>query len=245
MPSAAITVSVVSHGHDAWLADLLQLLAQTGAGCIAELRITHNLAPNSPLPSGPWPFRLVESCNPHPLGFGANHNQALHGVATPLLAVLNPDISAMEPGFWPLLAQAVQRDGAGCAFPRLLNLDGSVQDNARAVPTPLALARRRLLRLPDQRVDWASAACWVMPTAIFRQLGGFDTRYFMYCEDVDFCLRLQLCGQRLLQVPQARAVHAAQRSSLAGGQHLRWHLQSLWRLWTSSTLMKYLWHRSR
>lgn len=238
-----LTVSVVSHGHDAWLHGLLALLARSGAGCIAELRVTHNLPPTAALPQGPWPFTVTERRNARPLGFGANHNQALDGVTTPLLAVLNPDISAMEPGFWPLLVQAVQRDGAGLAFPRLLNLDGSVQDNARAVPTPLALARRRLLGQPDRRLDWASAACWVMPSTVFRALGGFDARYFMYCEDVDFCLRLQLSGRRLVQVPEARAVHAAQRTSLQGGAHLRWHLRSMWRLWTSAALRQYLRHR--
>lgn len=237
-----MTVSVVSHGHDDWLPGLLEQLVRTRGGCIAEVRITHNLPPTRPLPPGPWPFALVEQRNARPQGFGANHNQALLGVRTPMLAVLNPDISTMAAGFWPALAQAVQ-EGAGCAFPLLLNLDGSVQDNARAVPTPLALLRRRLLRQPDRRVDWASAACWVMPTAVYRRLGGFDTRYFMYCEDVDFCLRLQLGGERLVQVPAARAVHAAQRSSLRGGAHLRWHLRSLWRLWTSSSLMRYLWRR--
>lgn len=241
MHSAVLTVSVVSHGHDAWLAGLLQQLARTGAEHIAEVRVTHNLPPAQPLPAGPWPFAVVELHNASPQGFGANHNQALRGTRTPLLAVLNPDISDMDPEFWSALVQAVQGDGAGCAFPLLLNLDGSVQDNARAVPTPLALLRRRLLRQLDRRVDWASAACWVMPVAVYRQLAGFDTRYFMYCEDVDFCLRLQLAGHRLVQVPTARAVHAAQRSSLRGGAHLRWHLRSLWRLWTSASLMKYLW----
>ncbi|WP_326534094.1 glycosyl transferase [Pseudorhodoferax sp.] len=238
-----LTVSVVSHGHDRWLPTLLQQLARTGAGCIAEVRVTHNLPPTQSLPAGPWPFALVELHNASPRGFGANHNQALQTIGTPLLAVLNPDITDMADGFWPALVHAVQRDEAGCAFPVLLNLDGSVQDNARAVPTPLALVRRRLLRQPDRRVDWASAACWVMPEAVYRSLGGFDARYFMYCEDVDFCLRLQLAGRRLVPVPAARAVHAAQRSSLRGGAHLLWHLQSLWRLWTSSTLWKYL--RSR
>lgn len=237
-----LTVSIVSHGHDAWLEPLLEQLARTSEGCIAEVRVTHNMPPTAVLDRRQWPFRLVELHNDHPQGFAANHNQALRDATTPCVAVLNPDISAISEGFWPALLESV-RQGAGCAYPILLNSDGSVQDNARAVPTPWALLRRRLLHRQDRRVDWASAACWVIPQQLYQRLGGLDARYFMYCEDVDFCLRLQLAGHRLAQVPAARAVHAAQRSSLQGGRHLRWHLASLWRLWTSSTMWRYLWKR--
>jgi N-acetylglucosaminyl-diphospho-decaprenol L-rhamnosyltransferase len=61
---------------------------------------------------------------------------------------------------------------------------------------------------------------------------GFDEGYFMYCEDVDLCLRLRLQGLTLSKAP-ARVIHAGQRNSHRRLRHLMWHLRSLLRLWTS------------
>jgi GT2 family glycosyltransferase len=73
----------------------------------------------------------------------------------------------------------------------------------------------------------------VFPVAVFAELGGFDRRYFMYCEDVDICLRLQLKGYRLLPVVSVTVEHEAQHASRRRLRHLFWHVQSLWRLWHS------------
>ena len=40
-------------------------------------------------------------------------------------------------------------------------------------------------------VDWVSGACFAMRAEDWRALGGFDTRFFMYCEDVDLCKRVR------------------------------------------------------
>ena len=51
-------------------------------------------------------------------------------------------------------------------------------------------------------------------TSSFRALGGFDERYFLYCEDVDICLRLQLSGQHFTIVEEARVIHDARRGAV-------------------------------
>jgi len=238
-----LAVSVVSHGHDAWLPGLMQQLALTGAGRIVQVILTHNLPPSgTALPDSGWPFRLTQIVNAAPAGFGANHNRAFDRAEAPLFCVLNPDMRLPDPSLWASLCRAASRPEVGCAYPRLLDTDGAVQDSERSAVTPWALFRRRVLRRADTRVDWASAAMWVLPAQVYRQLGGFDERYFMYCEDVDFCLRLQLGGWRLLRVP-ADAVHEAQRASHRQWRHLAWHLRSLWRLWTGAVLWRYLWAR--
>jgi N-acetylglucosaminyl-diphospho-decaprenol L-rhamnosyltransferase len=234
-----ITISLVSHDHDAWLPRLLRQLADSGEGLIAHVILTHNLPAIGVARAHDWPFRLTEIHNASPVGFGANHNRAFARVDTTLFCVLNPDLSFPDRAIWQELAQQASAPGVGCAFPVLQNADGTLQDSVRAVVTPWALLRRRILRLPDQRKDWASAAFWMLPSAVFRRLGGFDERYHMYCEDVDFCLRLQIAGLTLKQVP-AHAVHAAQRDSHRRWQHLAWHVQSLFRLWTGSVLRTYL-----
>lgn len=237
---ASLTVSVVSHGHGAWLPGLVRQLAVTGAGVIAHVVLTHNL-PEGELTLAPedLPFRLTQRTNARPVGFGANHNRAFALADTPWFCVLNPDIALPDAGIWSDLLRCARLPGVGCVFPVLRNPDGTTQDNARETPTPLALARRRLLGQADRRVDWASGAFWVVPAHVYRTLGGFDERYFLYCEDTDFCLRMQLGGWRLLQAP-SHAVHHAQRSSHRRWRHLAWHVRSLLRLWAGAPLHAYL-----
>ena len=234
------TVSIVSHGHDAWVAQLLQDIARTAGAFVTQVIVTHNLPPSQTWRTGQaWPFVLTERVNGTPAGFATNHNRALAGAATPLLCILNPDITLPDPHIWSQLAEHARQPGAGLVFPVLVNPDGSVQDNVRSVPTPWALFLRRVLGRRAEPMDWVSAAFWVVSTSAFQQLRGLDERYFLYCEDVDFCLRLQLAGWRLVATP-AQAAHHAHRSSHRRWQHLRWHLASLLRLWCSRVLRDYL-----
>ena len=243
---SGMAVSVVSHGHDALLEALLVQLASTGNGVIERVILTHNLTPEQSWASATrWPFALIEIVNARPQGFGRNHNRASEQVGdSELLAVLNPDVSWEDAALWESLRKAAEAPDAGCVFPRLLNADGSVQDQVRAAVTPWALARRRLLRQPDAHADWVSAAFWVLPIAVFRRLGGFDERYHMYCEDVDFCLRLQLHGWQLQGI-ENNVRHEARRASHSDPRHLVWHVASLLRLWCSDVLWRYVRQRGR
>ena len=67
---------------------------------------------------------------------------------------------------------------------------------------------------------------------MWQAIGGFDEAYFMYCEDVDLCLRLRLAGLALVRAP-AQVRHAGTRASHLRWSHLRWHVRSLLRLWCS------------
>lgn len=235
--SPPITVSVVSHGHDAWLPPLLQDLAAVSSGLLCRVVVTHNL-PAAPLALGGLPFEVIEIHNPRPLGFGANHNQAFAHVASPFFCVLNPDMRLGDPALWPQMLAAASLPAAGAVTATLLNADGSVQDNQRALVTPWSLFLRRVLRRQERGADWYSAALLMMPSSAYRAVGGFDERFHMYCEDVDLCLRLQLAGLRLTRVP-GTAQHHAQRDSLRRWRALAWHVHSLLRLWCSVAFWRY------
>ena len=56
--------------------------------------------------------------------------------------------------------------------------------------------------------SWFTAACVLVRAQAYHQIGGFDEAFFMYFEDVDFCLRLEAAGWRLTQEPKAIAWHA-------------------------------------
>lgn len=58
------------------------------------------------------------------------------------------------------------------------------------------------------------AACGLLtPRPVWEQVGLFDERFFMYYEDLDFCLRLQRAGWRVIVQPQAKMWHKVSLSS--------------------------------
>lgn len=239
-PPAGVAVSVVSHGQRELVAALAGRLAAMRDPRIAQVFVTHNL-PEEPLaaPAGGWPFEFVEIFNREPAGFAANHNRALARASAPYFCVLNPDIELHDDRIWRALLETLADPEVGCAYPQLLEADGSPQDHRREAVTPAALWRRYVLRRPQRWTDWVSGAFWVVPAEAWRALGGLDERFRMYCEDTDFCLRLQLAGWRLAAAP-AEARHVAARASRQPGRRMLWHLHSLLRLWLSPTLWRYL-----
>jgi len=75
---------------------------------------------------------------------------------------------------------------------------------------------------------------WLMPSDVYRQLGGMDERYRLYFEDVDFCTRARLRGIKVLVDTQVQVRHDAQRSSRREVYYLFLHMQSAMRFFTSS-----------
>jgi GT2 family glycosyltransferase len=195
----------------------------------------------------PFPVRILE--NTQPMGYGANHNQASQYTRSNWFCAVNPDIRWCAVAAPPVLPASTNGQPIGLYCLAQVSETGATQDYARTLPTPWSVAVRWVARQCDIKkplgvvasvspAHWVNGACMLFPVAVYRQLGGFNERYFMYCEDVDLCLRLQLQGHRLAALP-ITVVHAAQRNTRHQRQHLYWHIRSLLRLWCSSTFWQY------
>ena len=238
-PGSLISVSVVSHGHGSLVGQLLADLARIASETRIEVILTNNLsdvtAPNA-LPGG-LSGRIVH--NATPLGFGHNHNNAFGIARGGYFCVLNPDLRLPSNPF-PALLAAIAGRRAGLGAPAVLAPSGSVEDSARRFPTPRSLLRRRTggdqgrhvyaVGDPAQEVDWVAGMFMLLPADAFAAVGGFDQRFFLYCEDVDLCARLWRAGRPVVLCPQATAVHDARRQSHFDWRFLRWHLASYLRL---------------
>lgn len=241
-----VTVSVVSHGHAEELSRLLPQLAEHSARHIAVVAVTLNRpepALRAFVSARSWPFEIRVKENERPLGFGENHNRAFLACETTAFCVINPDIQLFADPLAALLDVLARGGQAGCAYPPQQTSGGRVQDSQRTLPTPARVLLRGLLpmlRRPagDDAVDWVNGAFMLFDSKAFAAIGGFDPRYFMYGEDVDICLRLQLAGYGLVRGGSA-VVHDAHRASHARLRHLTWHLRSLLLLWTSGPYREY------
>ncbi|MBC5825863.1 MAG: glycosyltransferase family 2 protein [Candidatus Eremiobacteraeota bacterium] len=70
----------------------------------------------------------------------------------------------------------------------------------------------------ERDVDLVVGAAMFIRRDIFDRLGGFDERFFLYHEEIDFAHRLRTAGKRVVYLPQCVAVHRGE----AGGSKKRW-----------------------
>ena len=227
----SVTVSIVSHNHGNQVSRLVdQVLADP---LVNRLVLTLNIPELLKLPQS---HRLTIVENERPKGFGANHNSAFMYCNTPLFCVLNPDIELREDSFAEL-AQTLCEHQAGVAGPKVLAADGRQEDSWRAFPTPQKLLLKAfgrdktIMRLEESAEslfpDWVAGMCMLFRSDSFRQVGGFDERFFLYYEDVDICVRLWNAKEKIVAAPRSVVEHNAQRASHRNLTHMRWHLISM------------------
>jgi N-acetylglucosaminyl-diphospho-decaprenol L-rhamnosyltransferase len=170
------------------------------------------------------------------LGFARANNRAVVRSRGDVLLFLNPDTELRGPALNALLDAVRVHSDSGAAGPRLVNTDGSLQRSCvQSFPTianqvwDADLLRNWFPRAPlwgtaalygssadPQVVEGISGACLMTPRSVFEKVGGFTEDYFMYYEDMDFCLKTSRAGLRNYYVPGAEVVHHAGSSSGGG-----------------------------
>lgn len=200
---------------------------------VAQILVTRNIAEPLALLSSP---RITLVDNSFPKGFGANHNAAFAYCQQPFFCPLNPDIELAGNPF-PELMLAMSQTGASLVAPLVMAPGGSVEDSVRHFPTLASLLRKafggadgRYFLTKGQanfHPEWVAGMFMLFRSADFRQLGGFDERFFLYYEDVDICVRTWRLGLKVAVCPQVSVVHDARRDSHRSSRHLRWHLTSM------------------
>jgi GT2 family glycosyltransferase len=171
----------------------------------------------------------------HNGGFAFANNAAirpaLSGAQPPTyVLLLNPD-TILRPGAVDWLLQFMEaHPKVGIAGSRLEGTDGTPHQSAFRFPGVLSelesgtrialvswLLRSRLVPLPVPadacEVEWVAGASMIVRRELFEAIGLLDERYFMYFEEVDFCLRARKAGWPCWYIPQSRVVHMVGQSS--------------------------------
>lgn len=176
------------------------------------------------------------------LGFGAAHNKVLGEALGRYHFVINPDISFSEDVLSEMADFMDQNPDIVLCCPKILNPDGSEQRLTCRRPTfkRLFLGRLAPLGAPFRRIrdeytsrdgdgvcdlDFCTGCFFVIRSEVFRRLGGFDERYFMYLEDADLTLRAKDFGRTVI-APQFSVTHEWNRESAKKPRYFFIHLMS-------------------
>jgi len=75
--------------------------------------------------------------------------------------------------------------------------------------------------------DWVAGMFLLLSTSKFKDIGGFDPRFFMYYEDVDLCRRIRKNGDEVAFLTSVSVTHNARRDSRKKPRFFLWHFISI------------------
>ncbi|MFI7587874.1 glycosyltransferase family 2 protein [Spongisporangium articulatum] len=204
------------------------------------------------------------------VGFARLVNAGIADSQSEYVLVINADVLVNRDGLEKLLETLSRSLDIGIAVPRLLYPNGDFQSSVFRFYRPMTLLyRRTILGLlpPGQRelsrfeepsrraatstsemdVDWALGAAMLVRRKAITEVGAMDARYFLYFEDVDWCLRMWKKEWRVVFSPAATFVHNHGRASrkhgvfgLVSNPLLRTHLRSAALFFRSHGLKRYV-----
>lgn len=168
------------------------------------------------------------------------------------ILILNADTEVNEDALWQMAHFLETTPTAGACGAHLHYGDGSFQHGAFKFPSlaQLVLDFFPLVGLPGMHrlhnsgingrypqalwrgtdpfpVDFVLGAALMVRGDLIRQIGALDDGYFMYCEELDWAVRMKLAGWQRYIVPSARVTHYEGQSS----KQVRW--SAFVRLWRS------------
>lgn len=166
-------------------------------------------------------------------GFAAACNQGVAGSTADYLLFLNPDTKILP----DTLTKSVEcmanpkNSDTGILGVQLLEEGGEISRSCSRFPTTksfiskmLGLNRLFPLWFPDQfylewdhlhsrQVEQVMGAYFFVRDSVFKQVGGFDERFFLYCEEVDLSLRARQAGWSTYYLATAQCSHTGGGSS--------------------------------
>jgi N-acetylglucosaminyl-diphospho-decaprenol L-rhamnosyltransferase len=162
------------------------------------------------------------------LGFGRANNLAAETASGRYHLLLNSDTVVLDHAIDRLVRFADDNPAAGIYGGRSVFADGSLNPRCcwgeptlwselclglgltALFPNTLLFNPRSLgtwQRDSEREVEIIAGSFLLMAASLWRQLGGFDPRFFMYGEDIDLCMRGRSMGHRCLFTPDAEIIH--------------------------------------
>lgn len=160
-------------------------------------------------------------------GFGHGHNQILDKISSDYHFVINPDIVLDSSVFDELCTYLDEHSDVMMITPKVMNDDKSEQFLPKFCPSiryviiskfkPFRYLRKLYTRENEKlneptQVEFCTGCFFGMRSADLKRYNGFDTRYFMYCEDADLSRRCRKEG-KIIFYPHASVIHKWKRDN--------------------------------
>lgn len=154
-------------------------------------------------------------------GFGTNHNYAFNHSSGLYFIVINPDIVITR---WPKILN-LEKNNIYTGI--VIDETGYKADNIRGFPSIPNLFTRYIKLKINYKSIWFAGMLLILHKDDYKNLNGFDDRFFMYLEDTDLCLRAKHKCFNLIENKNLEVIHDCRRYSRKKLKYLLIHLKSL------------------
>ncbi len=220
-----LAIVIVSHNTKAELENCLRSLYEHPPRVLHEVTVVDNASRDgsAEMVRSHWPGVRVIRLDTN-VGFAAGNNAGIRQTASDLLLLLNSDTIVPAGAIDHLISALQELPRAAVVGPRIVDGEGRPELSFGRMIGPFAELRQKMLvrfASPGQlraltskvrEVDWVTAACLLVRRRDAEAAGLFDERYFLYCEDVDFCAAIRANGGTVYFTPAAQIVHLRGRS---------------------------------
>lgn len=155
-------------------------------------------------------------------GYAKGYNDALADLKEDVFILLNSDVEVCKNWLSPIITHLKQNPQTAILQPKILDYknrdyfeySGAAGGFIDELGYPFC--RGRIFNTIEEdkgqyedeaRIFWASGACLVVRSQVFKELGGLDEDYFAHQEEIDFCWRAHNAGYKTMYIPQSRVYH--------------------------------------
>jgi len=177
---------------------------------------------------------LIIIKNKKNIGFGSANNQGMKIAKGNFILLLNSDTKVYDNVIGKMVLWQKLHPEIGIASCALKNPDGTLQDSGGYFPTlvrvfswmtiqdvpgvdnlikpfhPMkskSFMRGESFYKEEKELDWVTGAFFLMSKEVFEDVGFFDSDYFMYMEEVDYCYEAKKRGWRVYYLPSLSLTH--------------------------------------
>jgi GT2 family glycosyltransferase len=155
-------------------------------------------------------------------GFAGGYNKAFEQIEADYFVLLNSDVEVTSRWLEPLLTYMNAHNEVAACQPKILSYDQRSRfEHAGAAGGYIdrfgfPFCRGRIVGTAEKDnnqynsiadIFWATGACLMIRSDIYRQAGGLDDEFFAHMEEIDLCWRLKSRGFRIVCLPNSSVYH--------------------------------------
>jgi len=243
-----LSISVVTYNNEKEILNLLKGIYKFSSNISFKVFVIDNESKDGTV-------KLIEKNYPEVemikskknIGFGRAHNLILERIESEFHLIINPDVIITSKVIKNLIFYLKKHKEAAMVTPKILNPDGSVQSLPKKDPKFIYMLSGKLEKYSNffskirkkytmynqessaQKpfcIDFCTGCFMMIRTKIFKELNGFDDRFFMYLEDADLSRRARKYG-KIVFLPTETIVHFWHRESSRKLKFFFVHLKSM------------------
>jgi hypothetical protein len=262
-----ISVVIVTYNCQAFIKRCIDSLLVLGSHLDLEIIAVDNASGDKTVELLRTDFPNIKVIqNTKNIGFTKANNQGIKEAKGRYIFILNSDTELAGGSLGEMVRFLDRNPSCGILGPKLLDKDDKIQFSCRAFPSygtvffnryslltrmfPRSKYADRYLKTnwphdTIQEVDWVSGAAMVIRKECLDEIGSFDERFFIYCEDTDICKRAKDKGWKVFYYPRLYFIHfiggTLRRTSFLA---IFWHHQSIWHYYKKHLKLNFVWDTS-